>query len=164
MAVFQPLDFDPALAADDHHLAVELIVEPAGGVAQRGEGGGALGEGGEHRVRVGGVALEAGRVIQFAAPADLEWSDGLEVVELIRDLRPDCPIILFTASAGTEIFNDALRLQVDGYVCTYSYLDVAQRAAADMPARRASTSSSTAASCERKPVGLMSCSSPRRGT
>jgi PAS domain S-box-containing protein len=61
-------------------------------------------------------ALAAGLFGLVITEADLEWSEGLEVVELIRDLRPDCPIILFTASEGTELWNDALRLEVDGYV------------------------------------------------
>jgi len=62
------------------------------------------------------AAIAAGLFGLVISEADLEWSDGLEVVELIRDLRPDCPIILFTASAGNELWNEALRLQVDGYV------------------------------------------------
>jgi PAS domain S-box-containing protein len=52
--------------------------------------------------------------------ADLEWSDQLEVVSLIRDLRPDCPIILFTRSAGSTLWNEALRLRVDGFVAKSS--------------------------------------------
>jgi PAS domain S-box-containing protein len=62
------------------------------------------------------AALSAGLFGLVITEAELEWSDSLEVVELIRDLRPDCPIILFTAATGTELWNDALRLQVDGYV------------------------------------------------
>jgi len=62
------------------------------------------------------AAMAAGLFGLVIAEADLEWSEGLEVIELIRDLRPDCPIILFTSSAGTELWNDALRLHVDGYV------------------------------------------------
>ncbi len=62
------------------------------------------------------AAMAAGLFGLVIVEADLEWSDGLEVVELIRDLRPDCPIILFTAAAGTELWNDALRLHVDGFV------------------------------------------------
>jgi PAS domain S-box-containing protein len=62
------------------------------------------------------AAMAAGLFGLVIAEADLEWSEGLEVIELIRDLRSDCPIILFTSSAGTELWNDALRLQVDGYI------------------------------------------------
>ena len=62
------------------------------------------------------AAMATGLFGLVITEADLDWSDGLEVVELIRDLRPDCPIILFTSSAGTDLWNDALRLQVDGYV------------------------------------------------
>ena len=66
------------------------------------------------------AAIAAGLFGLVITEADLEWSDGLEVVELIRDLRPDCPSILFTASTGTELWNDALRLHVDGYVAKSS--------------------------------------------
>ncbi|MGD8440669.1 MAG: ATP-binding protein, partial [Holophagae bacterium] len=65
-------------------------------------------------------ALTAGLFGLVITEADLEWAEGLEVVELIRDLRPDCPIILFTAGGGTELWNDALRLQVDGFVAKSS--------------------------------------------
>jgi PAS domain S-box-containing protein len=87
------------------------------------------------------AALAAGLFGLVITEAELEWSDGLEVVELIRDLRPDCPIILFTASRGTELWNDALRLQVDGYVGKssggYVELPAAVRAALFRARRRA---------------------------
>jgi PAS domain S-box-containing protein len=65
-------------------------------------------------------AVAAGLFGLVITEADLEWTEGLEVVELIRDLRPDCPIILFTAAGGTELWNDALRLHVDGFVAKSS--------------------------------------------
>jgi PAS domain S-box-containing protein len=87
------------------------------------------------------AALTSGLFGLVIAEADLEWSDGLESIELIRDLRPDCPIILFPASTGTELWNDALRLQVDGYVGKSSggYVDLpaAVRAALFRARRRA---------------------------
>jgi len=87
------------------------------------------------------AALAAGLFGLVIAEVDLEWSDGLEVVELIRDLRPDCPIILFTASAGNDLWNEALRLQVDGYVAKSSEgfveLPAAVRAALFRARRRA---------------------------
>ena len=87
------------------------------------------------------AALTSGLFGLVISEVDLEWSDGLETVELIRDLRPDCPIILFTASTGTELWNDALRLQVDGYVGKssggYVELPAAVRAALFRARRRA---------------------------
>jgi len=62
------------------------------------------------------AAMAAGLFGLVITDTELEWNDDLDVIELVRDLRPECPIILFTASAGTDIWNDALRLQVDGYV------------------------------------------------
>lgn len=94
------------------------------------------------------AAVAAGLFGLVITEADLEWSDGLEVVELIRDLRPDCPIILFTASSGAELWNDALRLQVDGYVRKSSEgfveLPAAVRAALFRARRRALASASDA--------------------
>ena len=87
------------------------------------------------------AAIAAGRFGLVITEADIEWSEGLEVIELIRDLRPDCPIMLFTSSAGTELWNEALRLQVDGYVAKssegYVELPAAVRAALFRARRRA---------------------------
>ena len=87
------------------------------------------------------AAIAGGLFGLVITEAELEWSDGLEVVELIRDLRPDCPIILFTASAGTELWNEALRLQIDGFVAKssegYVELPAAVRAALFRARRRA---------------------------
>jgi PAS domain S-box-containing protein len=86
-------------------------------------------------------AMTAGLFGLVITEADLEWSDGLEIVELVRDLRPDCPIILFTASEGAELWNEALRLQIDGYVGKssggYVELPAAVRAALFRARRRA---------------------------
>ena len=94
------------------------------------------------------AAMAAGLFGLVIAEADLEWSEGLEVIELIRDLRPDCPIILFTSSAGTELWNDALRLHVDGYVAKSSEgfveLPSAVRAALFRARRRALASAKDA--------------------
>jgi PAS domain S-box-containing protein len=66
------------------------------------------------------AALTAGTFGLVITEVDHEWSEGLDVVELIRDLRPDCPILLFTASAADAIWNDALRLHVDGFIAKSS--------------------------------------------
>ena len=57
--------FAKAMAADDHHLAVELVVDPAGGVTQRGEGGGA-------------------ERIELVGPGQVQTADGA----LERNLEP----------------------------------------------------------------------------
>jgi PAS domain S-box-containing protein len=87
------------------------------------------------------AAIATGQFGLVITEADLGWSDGLESIELIRDLRPDCPIILFTSSTGTELWNEALRLQIDGYVGKSSegfvQLPAAVRAALFRARRRA---------------------------
>ena len=55
---------------------------------------------GRHRVVAPFDGVVANRRVD---PGD--WVDpGVEVIELVRDLRPDCPIILFTAATGTELW------------------------------------------------------------
>jgi PAS domain S-box-containing protein len=79
---------------------------------------------------------------------ELEWSDGLEIVELIRETRTDCPVILFTSDTRPELFNDALRLAVDSYVSKssegYVALPGAVRSALFRARRRALATASDA--------------------
>jgi len=87
------------------------------------------------------AAMATGLFGLVITESDLSWSSGTEVIELVRDLRPDCPIILFTAATGTALWNDALRLQVDGFVAKssegYVELPAAVRAALFRARRRA---------------------------
>jgi PAS domain S-box-containing protein len=87
------------------------------------------------------AAMAGGQFGLVITESELGWSDGLEVVELVRDLRPDCPVILFTADSGAGLFNDALRLSVDGFVPKSSegfvQLPTAVRAALFRARRRA---------------------------
>jgi len=61
-------------------------------------------------------ALAAGRFGIVISEAVFSWSTGLELIRLVRDVRPDCPVILFTAEVGEELWGETLRLDVDGYV------------------------------------------------
>jgi len=61
-------------------------------------------------------ALAAGRFGIVISEAVFSWSTGLELIRLVRDVRPDCPVILFTAEVGEELWGETLRLGVDGYV------------------------------------------------
>lgn len=94
------------------------------------------------------AAMATGQFGLVITEAELGWSEGLETVELIRDLRPDCPIILFTSPAGPELWNEALRLQIDGYVGKSSegfvQLPAAVRAALFRARRRALASAKDA--------------------
>ncbi len=61
-------------------------------------------------------ALAAGRFGIVISEAVFSWSTGLELIRLVRDVRPDCPVILFTAEVGEDLWGETLRLGVDGYV------------------------------------------------
>jgi signal transduction histidine kinase len=61
-------------------------------------------------------ALAAGRFGIVITEAEFSWSTGLELIRLVRESRPDCPVILFTAEVGEELWSESLRLGVDGYV------------------------------------------------
>jgi PAS domain S-box-containing protein len=93
-------------------------------------------------------AMTAGRFGLVITDADLGWSNGLDVVEVVRDLRPDCPIILFTSQSSPELWNEALRLHVDGFVEKNSggfvQLPAAVRAALFRARRRALASAKDA--------------------
>ncbi len=61
-------------------------------------------------------ALAAGRFGLVITEARFSWGDGLEVIRLVREVRPNCPVILFTNETGQELWSETLRLAVDGYV------------------------------------------------
>ncbi len=61
-------------------------------------------------------ALAAGRFGMVIIEASFSWSTGIELIRLVRSMRPDCPVILFTAEVGEELWGETLRLGVDGYV------------------------------------------------
>jgi len=65
-------------------------------------------------------ALAAGRFGMVITEARFSWGSGLEVTRLVREARPDCPVILLTAETGEELWSETLRLGVDGYIAKSS--------------------------------------------
>jgi PAS domain S-box-containing protein len=61
-------------------------------------------------------ALAAGRFGIVITEASFSWSTGIELIRLVREVRPECPVILFTAEVGEELWSETLRLGIDGYV------------------------------------------------
>ncbi len=61
-------------------------------------------------------ALASGRFGLVISEARFSWGDGLEQIKLVREVRPECPVILFTAAAGEELLGGALRIPVDGFL------------------------------------------------
>jgi PAS domain S-box-containing protein len=84
------------------------------------------GEFGELNLEAVGTAIEfsgalaAGRFGLVITEARFSWGDGIEVTRLVRDVRPDCPVILFSAEIGEELWSETLRLGVDGYLAKSS--------------------------------------------
>jgi len=93
-------------------------------------------------------ALAAGRFGLVVTEARFSWADGLELVKLVREVRPDCPVILFTSSEGEELWSETLRLGIDGFVSKSSdgfvRLPAAVRSALFRARRRALASSNDA--------------------
>ena len=46
----------------------------------------------------------------------LRWTDGLQVVKAIKTQRPDCPVIMFTATGSEEVAVEAMKNGLDDYV------------------------------------------------
>ena len=61
-------------------------------------------------------SLAAGRFGMVITEASFSWTTGVELIQLIRDLRPECPVILFTAEVTDGLWSETLRLGVDGYL------------------------------------------------
>jgi PAS domain S-box-containing protein len=72
---------------------------------------------------------------------ELEWIDGSEVVRLVREVRPDCAVVLFTAAPSDSVVEQAIRLGVDAFVpkssAGFSQLPFAVRSALYRARRRA---------------------------
>jgi PAS domain S-box-containing protein len=62
------------------------------------------------------AAMAAARFGLVITEARFSWGNGLDVIRLVRQVRPECPVILFTAQDGEELWSETLRLGVDGYV------------------------------------------------
>jgi PAS domain S-box-containing protein len=86
-------------------------------------------------------ALAARRFGLVITELELGWIGGTEVVRLVRELEPDCAVILFTRLLSAELVDEAIRLGVDAYVSKdsagYTRLPFAVRSALYRARRRA---------------------------
>lgn len=62
------------------------------------------------------VALAEGRFDLVITDYKVHWIDGLEVLRKVKDIRPDCPVIMFTGTGNEEIAVDAMKAGLDDYV------------------------------------------------
>jgi signal transduction histidine kinase len=65
----------------------------------------------------------------------LRWTNGIEVIRAVKDARPDCPVIMFTATGTQEVAIEAMKAGLDDYVIKspkhYIRLAVAVRSCLD---------------------------------
>ena len=61
-------------------------------------------------------ALARGGFEAVVAEHRLAWSDGLALLEVVRRLHPERPVVLWTAETDPELTSRALRLGVAGFV------------------------------------------------
>ncbi len=62
------------------------------------------------------LALEAGDFDVVITDYQLRWSNGLEVLRLVKQRYPDRPVIMFTNSATQEMAVEAMKNGLDDYV------------------------------------------------
>ncbi len=46
----------------------------------------------------------------------LQWTNGIRVLQEVKQCWPECPVIMFTASGSEEVAVDAMKLGLDDYV------------------------------------------------
>lgn len=76
-----------------------------------------------YRVSTASTAMEANRLVENEAPEliitdlQLEETDGLHLVEQLRVLLPETPVILLTGVLfDHQVVEDKLKLKISGYV------------------------------------------------
>lgn len=66
---------------------------------------------------------------------NLKWANGVDVVRAVKEARPHCPVIMFTATGTQEVAVDAMKAGLDDYVIKspkhYVRLAVAVRSCLD---------------------------------
>ena len=54
-------------------------------------------------------AITAGRFGLVIIEARFTWSDGIELIRVVREVRAECPVILFTSEVGEELWSECRR-------------------------------------------------------
>lgn len=62
------------------------------------------------------AALQAGAFEAVVTDFQLGWSTGLDILHRIKHLYPDCPVVMFTATATQEQAVEAMKSGLDDYV------------------------------------------------
>jgi len=61
-------------------------------------------------------ALAYGSFDAVVVDHQIHWSTGLELLRAVKRARPQCPVVMFTASGGEEIAVQAMKEGLDDYV------------------------------------------------
>ena len=61
-------------------------------------------------------ALARGEFDAAIVDYQLKWTTGIEALRRIKRFRPDCPVVMFTASGNTEVAVEAMKEGLDDYV------------------------------------------------
>jgi len=61
-------------------------------------------------------ALSEGAFDAVVVDYQIHWSTGLEVLRAVKQARPECPVLMFTASGSEEIAVQAMKEGLDDYV------------------------------------------------
>lgn len=83
------------------------------------------------------AALAANGFDLVITDSQLKWSDGLAVLRAVKDVRPDCPVIMFTGTGTQETAVEAMKAGLDDYIVKAPGHDVRLSAAARTALERA---------------------------
>jgi PAS domain S-box-containing protein len=61
-------------------------------------------------------ALRGGEFDAVVVDYQIHWTTGLEVLRAVKQARPECPVVMFTASGSEEIAVEAMKEGLDDYV------------------------------------------------
>jgi PAS domain S-box-containing protein len=61
-------------------------------------------------------ALREGAFDAVVVDYQIHWSTGLEALRAVKQARPECPVLMFTASGSEEIAVEAMKEGLDDYV------------------------------------------------
>ncbi|HEY3784430.1 MAG TPA: ATP-binding protein [Steroidobacteraceae bacterium] len=80
-------------------------------------------------------ALSSGEFEIAITDYNLRWSNGVDIVRAVKTARPQCPVIMFTATGTQEVAVEAMKAGLDDYVIKsakhYIRLAVAVRSCLD---------------------------------
>lgn len=60
--------------------------------------------------------IEAGDLDLVITDYQLRWTDGLNVLRMIKEALPECPVVMFTGTGSEEIAVEAMHAGLDEYV------------------------------------------------